>query len=32
MEGVIPEKSDPTGKTAGQALQKLFAVYPFTAG
>jgi len=31
MEGVIPEKSDPSGKTAGQALQKLFAEYPFTA-
>ena len=32
MEGVVPEKTDPSGKTAGRALQKLFAQYPFKAG
>lgn len=31
MEGVVPEKSDPSGKTANDALAKLFAEYPFTA-
>lgn len=31
IEGVVPEKIDPSGKTAGAALQKLFLQYPFTA-
>lgn len=31
MEGVVPEKSDPSGKTANEALAKLFAQYPFNA-
>lgn len=31
MEGIVPEKSDPSGKTANEALAKLFAQYPFTA-
>ncbi len=31
MEGIVPEKSDPTGKIANAALAKLFAQYPFKA-
>lgn len=31
MAGVVPEKIDTSGKTAGQALQKLFEQYPFIA-
>lgn len=31
IEGVVPEKIDPSGKTAGVALQKLLLQYPFKA-
>lgn len=31
LSGVVPEKIDNTGKTAEQALQKLFMQYPFAA-
>jgi len=31
IEAVVPEKTDPGGKTAGLAMQKLFLQYPFRA-